>query len=155
RGWRRGAISPCHLVLAVALALSGCQWDGNFTVLGYTTRPNYDTRYRTVKVNIFKDPTFWSVVPVPGLEMQLTQALVREIEQKTPYKVVQCNADTEIVGTIKSFNKAVLNYNQLFEQRETETTLLVEVLWRDLHTGQILTLPGRRPGSALPPEALA
>ncbi len=146
------------LLLALsALLLPSCEWDGNFTLLGYSTKPNYDTKYKTVKVNIFKDPTLWAVLPVPGLEMQLTQAIVREIEAKTPYKVVQDNADTEISGTIKSFNKMILNYNQLYEVRECETTLLAQVLWRDLHTGQILTLPGRRfgTGQPLPEEAIA
>jgi hypothetical protein len=137
------------------VALPSCEWDGHFTVLGYTTRPNYDTRYKTVQVKIFKDPTFWAVVPVPGLEMELTKAIVREIEAKTPYKVVQCNADTELVGSIKSFTKAILNQNQMFEQREVETTLLAEVLWRDLKTGKILTAPTRGTLSPLPADALA
>lgn len=141
--------------LATALLLApSCEWDGHFTLLGYTTRPNFDTCYKTVKVNIFKNPTFWSVLPVPGMEMELTQALVREIEQRTPYKVVQDNADTEIIGNIKSFNKAILSYNQLFEVRECETTLVVEVLWRDLRTGKILTMPTRLPGAPLPTDTL-
>jgi hypothetical protein len=147
-------LSPCHLVI-LCLLLPGCEWDGNFTLLGYTTRPNYDTKYKTVKVNIFKDPTFFAILPVPGLEMQLTQAIVREIEAKTPYKVVQQNADTELSGTIMSFTQGILNYNQVYEKREVETTMLARVLWRDLHTGQILTLPSRRPGQPLPDEAIA
>jgi hypothetical protein len=140
---------------AVAAFGSGCESGGNFTILGYSTRPNYDTRYKTVRVKIFKNPTFWAVVPVPGLEMQLTQAIVREIEAKTPYKVVSGDADTELSGSIKSFTKGILNYNQLFEQREVETTLLAEVVWRDLRTGYFLTRPGRSPGQPLPPDALA
>jgi hypothetical protein len=149
-----GPLAGAALGLA-ALLVAGCGWDGNFTILGYTTRPNYDTRYKTVRVRIFRNPTFWSVVPVPGLEEQLTQALVREIELKTPYKVVSGDADTEVVGNIKSFSKSnVLNYNQMFEQRETETILVADVLWRDLRTGQFLTLPPRTPGVPLPPDAL-
>jgi len=152
RGWR---IRLGLVLLPAALVLvCSCQWDGNFTILGYSTKPNYDTRYKTVKVNIFKDPTFWAVVPVPGLEMQLTQAIVREIEAKTPYKVVTGNADTELVGSIKSFSKGVLNYNQLYEQREVETVLLCEVAWRDLKTGRYLTAPLRLPGQPVPVEAL-
>jgi hypothetical protein len=146
------------LLLALsALLLPSCEWDGNFTILGYSTKPNYDTKYKTVKVNIFKNPTLWAVLPVPGMEMQLTQAIVREIEAKTPYKVVECNADTEISGKIVSFTKMILNYNDLYEVRECETTLTAQVLWRDLHTGQILTLPGRRfgMGQPLPEEAIA
>jgi hypothetical protein len=135
--------------------MPACESGGHFTILGYSTRPNYDPQYKTIRVNIFKNPTFWAVVPVPGLEMQLTEAIVREIEEKTPYKVVQCDADTELTGSIKAFTKAILGYNQLFEVREAETTLLAEVLWRDVKTGKILTMMGRRPGQAMPDDALA
>jgi hypothetical protein len=60
---------------APLLALPACEWDGQFTVLGYTTRPNYDSGIRTVRVPIFKNVTFWR-----GLEFDLTRAVVREIE---------------------------------------------------------------------------
>jgi hypothetical protein len=142
---------------AVLLFLPACTWDGHFTLLGYSTRPNYDTCYKTIRVNIFKDPTFWAVVPAPGLEQNLTWALVHEIEQKTPWKVSQNNPDLEVTGVIRSFTKSVLNYNQLNEQREVETTLVCEVVWRDLRTGQILSTPAMRaieglsPGGILPP----
>jgi hypothetical protein len=153
--WRirlAGLLLP--LLAPTLVLLPSCEWDGNFTILGYTTRPNYDTRYKTVRVNIFKNPTFWAVVPVPGLEMQLTQAIVREIEAKTPYKVVRDNADTELTGNIKSFTLGILNYNQLYERREVETTLLAEVAWRDLRTGKFLTAQRRLPGTQVPEELL-
>jgi hypothetical protein len=152
--WKIRLAAVVLVPMALALALPSCEWDGHFTILGYTTRPNYDTRYKTVKVNIFKNPTFWAVVPVPGLEMELTKAIVREIEAKTPYKVVRDNADTELTGTIKSFTLAILSYNQLFERREVETTLLAEVAWRDLRTGKYLTAPRRVPGMPVPDDAL-
>jgi hypothetical protein len=152
RGW--DGLAGAAIGLA-CLVCSSCSWDGNFTILGYTTRPNYDTQYKTVRVQIFHDPTFWGVVPVPGsLEAQITRELVRQIELKTPYKVVSGDADTEIIGYIQAFTKNMLNYNELYEVREAETTLFAAVLWRDLHTGKILTAPGRVPGSPLPGDAL-
>jgi hypothetical protein len=140
------------LALGLALLLPSCEWDGNFTVLGYTTQPNYDLGIRTVRVKMFKNRTFWTTTPVPGLEMELTKAVVREIEQKTPYKVVQDNPDTEITGTIVALTKNPLSYNQLNYARELETTMVVELTWRDLRTGQVLTKPPRRFGHPLPPE---
>ncbi|MBI1917625.1 MAG: hypothetical protein HYS12_23265, partial [Planctomycetes bacterium] len=73
----------------------------------------------------------------------------KQIEQKTPYKVVSVDqpADTELLGTITQANKNILNRNQLNEVREAETTLVVELIWRDLRTGEILSLPGRGPGA--------
>jgi hypothetical protein len=154
------AVHARGLLLALAgaaLLVPACEGDGHFTLLGYTTRPNYDTHYHTIRVPIFKSKTFWSAVPVPGLEMELTRAVIREIEDKTPYKVVgdDCQADTELIGTVVSFNKAILNYNQNMETRETETTLVVELYWRDIRTGEILSRPMRRPGQPLPADIAA
>src|SRR5947199_10161411 len=133
------------------LLLSACNWDGHINVLGYTTQPMYDLGICTVRVPIFKNFTLRR-----GLEFQLTEAVVREIESKTPYKVVQdCDADTESIGTIVGRSKAVVNYNQLAETREAQTTLSVEVVWRDLragHGGEILSLPvPGKPGDPVPP----
>jgi hypothetical protein len=150
-GWRCRTVARVGALLlaAVALVLPSCGWDGHFTVLGYTTRPNYDTKYKTVRVPIFKNKTFWAIEPNPGMEMDLTRAVIREIEAKTPYKVVQCDADTELIGTIINFTKIPLSYNQLNEIREGETTLTVELVWKDTRTGEILTL-ARRPVDRAP-----
>jgi hypothetical protein len=127
-------------VAACCFCLSACSEDRNFTIFGYSTRPNYDTSIHTVRVPILKNLT-----QRHGLEFDLTKAVVREIELKTPYKVVSadCDADTELIGTIISYNKNILNRNQLNEVREAETTLAVELIWRDLRTGEILTRPLR------------
>jgi hypothetical protein len=145
-----------YLCLAAlsALLLPSCGWDGHFCILGYTTQPLYDLSIRTVRVPIFKNITLRR-----ELEFKLTEAVIREIEAKTPYKVVQCaeNADTELVGTIVNRTKAVTNFNQLAETREAETTLTVELVWRDLrpgHVGEMLSKP--KPGGIgepLPPPA--
>jgi hypothetical protein len=143
----RWALLACT---AVVLALPSCETDGNFTVLGYTTKPNYDCSIHTVRVPIFQNRTFRQ-----GVEFDLTRAVVREIEAKTPYKVVgaDSNADTELTGTIISFTKGTLNVNPLNEIRDQETDLVVEVTWRDLRTGEFLSAPGNRanggPASAL------
>jgi hypothetical protein len=124
--------------------LPSCESGGHFTLLGYTTRPNYDPNIHTVRLKIFKNTTFYR-----GLEFELAEALTREIEQKTPFKVVggDCDADTELSGTIGNYSKNVINRNQLNEVREAQTVLGVEVVWRDLRTGEILS----RPVTGLPP----
>lgn len=130
----------------LVLLLPACQGDGQICLFGYTSRPNYDTHIKTVHVPIFKNLTMWR-----GFEFELTQAVVREIEAKTPYKVVSqasC-ADTELTGTIVSFQKNIINRTQLNEIREAQTTLGVEVVWKDLRTGEILSKP--RPPGTLPP----
>jgi hypothetical protein len=153
RGWLAGW--ALVTLAGLALLLPACESDGHFTILGYTTKPNYDMRFHTVRVPIFRNRTFWTTTTVPGLEMDLTQAVVREIELNTPYKVKQTGADTELLGTIVGFTKAALSYNQFNYQRELETTLIVELIWRDLRTGEILSRAARRPGEPLPTDRAA
>src|SRR5947207_12069979 len=90
------------LLAVVVLLLPSCSWDGQFTILGYTTRPNYDPGIRTIRVPIFKNYTY-----IRGLEFELTKAVIREIQVRTPFKVVSadCPADTELTGTILTLNK--------------------------------------------------
>jgi hypothetical protein len=142
----------CLVAFCPALLLSACGWDGNFCILGYTTESLYDRGIRSVRVPIFKNVTFRK-----GLEFQLTEAVQREIKAKTPYQLRQCTdeADTELVGTIINRTKSVVNFNQLGETRDAETTLTVEITWRDLrpnHVGEVLsrTKPGGV-GEPLPP----
>src|SRR5205823_4819065 len=123
-------------------AMSGCESAGHFSVFGYTTKPNYDEGIRTVHVPIFENISFRR-----GLEFDLTRAVIREIEQKTPYKVVsdRCRADTELTGTIMAANKNILNRNQLNEVREAEVVVTVSLIWKDLRSGEILSRPGQPP----------
>lgn len=132
---------------SVLLLLPACEGGGHFNILGYSTRPNYDTRYKTIYLPTFKNLTFYR-----GLEFNLTKALVREIEAKTPYKVVsdRGSADTVLKGTIMSLTKNILNRNQLNEVREAQTVMTAQIIWRDLHTGEILSAR-RKPGDLLPP----
>ena len=61
------------------LILPSCAWDGHFCVLGYSTKPNYDPNIHSVSVPIVRNPSYWTVTPTVGLDMDLTRALVREI----------------------------------------------------------------------------
>jgi hypothetical protein len=145
------------VVAGVALVLPSCTGDGQISLFGYTSRPNYDPTIHTVHVPIFKNTTLNTTVR-RGLEFDLTQAVIREIEAKTPFKVVSdpACADTELTGTIVGLTKNIININPLNEVREAETVLTVQVIWRDLrpgHTGEILSLP-KPPGGGpqvLPP----
>src|SRR5262249_19693924 len=47
----------------------------------------------------------------------------------------------QLTGTIISLNKNVINRNQQNEIREAETTLAVEIVWKDLRTGESLSRP--------------
>ncbi|GIW78373.1 MAG: hypothetical protein KatS3mg105_0180 [Gemmatales bacterium] len=136
---------PSYLAAAIAfLAACGCETPSHtFSLFGYSTAPLYDTDIRTVYVPIFENRTFRK-----RLEFDLTRAVVEQIQQKTPYKVVSdpALADTELRGTIVAVSKNVVNVNQLNEVRQADTVLSVEVVWRDLRTGKILSAPTPRQG---------
>ena len=124
----------CPLIIMglVCCLLASCNSDGHFSIFGYSTQPNYDCGIRTVYVPIFQNVTF-----ARGIEFELTRAVIREIEAKTPFKVSDCraNADTELIGKIVSVTKGVITLNQLGEVREAQSGMGVELVWRDLRSG--------------------
>jgi hypothetical protein len=126
------------LIPCLALICSACESDNNFTIFGYTTKPNYDCGIKTIRVPIFQNLSAYR-----DIEFELTTAVVREIETRTPYKVVGLgsSADTELDCKIVGLNKQLLNRNQLNEVREAEMILTVDVTWRDLRSGEILSKP--------------
>jgi hypothetical protein len=138
--------------LLLCAAANGCTSDGHIEILGYTTRPPFDTSIRTVYVPIFGNKTLDR-----GLEFEMTKAVIREIEWKSPYKVVDNRdaADTELIGTIAGRRKNVINVNPLGEVREAELGLIVEVVWKDVRSGKILSVPNGiklREGLGKPPD---
>jgi len=117
------------VVLVLAAAVAGC--------VGYSTAPLHRTDVRTVAVPIFASREFRR-----ELEFELTKELVKTIEMRTPYKVVQdrTRADTELFGEIVDLVSPVLA-----EDVSTDSPIDVEVTvscwfeWKDLRTGQVLT----------------
>jgi hypothetical protein len=150
--WGRRAFLS-GLVAGGASLLSGCGWDGHFNVLGYTTKPPFDEKYKTIYVPIFANKAF-QTTPYRGMEMELTRAVIREIEWKSKMKVISdCNrADTELLGTIITLNKQILNRTQQNEVREGNVVIAVELVWRDLRTNKVLSNPRRPVGIAAPTE---
>lgn len=135
------------LLAGVSLILPSCAADGTF--LGYHAGGNFDTCYKTIRVPIFQNRTYY-----PGLEFELTQMIVQQIERLSPYKVVQGDADLELTGRIVSYVKNVVLENPNNEQRVTDTVMTVEVMLKDLRTGEILSKPAKRPGGPLALETV-
>jgi hypothetical protein len=133
------------IVATLAFILSSCTNGGHFELFGYTTKPNYDDSIRTVYLPIIQNKAF-QAGPLRGLENELTEEVQRQIEMKTPYKVTHDRerADTELLGTIVATPKNILNRNQLNEVREGEMVIRVEIVWKNLHTGEMLSAPPPR-----------
>lgn len=123
------ALHVCFVGAMLALAV------GTLPGCGYTTRPMYSMQVRTVYVPMFESLSFRR-----GLEMQLTEAVIKEIEQKTPYKVVKGpTADTVLSGRILSVNKRVLGETPTDEARDVQVRYVVSVTWQDARSGVVLS----------------
>jgi Lipopolysaccharide-assembly len=135
-------------------ALAGCR-NGGYSFAGYQLGAGalYDPNIRTVYVPLFNNRAF-QTTPYRGFEVDVTQAVVREIGKTTTFRVTSNpdKADTELLGNIISIQKTLLNRNQQNQIREGEVTVWVDVVWRDLRTGTILSNPPPRPvpGRTLP-----
>jgi Lipopolysaccharide-assembly len=143
----RSQIALLLLLAGVAFMLPSCDWDGNFVVLGCSTASQFDKKYHTIRVPIFKNLTLY-----PRLEFDLTRAVVAEIERRTHLKVVECDADLELTGKIMLVQKNVILGSPVNEVRNAEITMGVDVVLKDLRTGKILSKPPRRPGTVTPEE---
>ncbi len=125
--WRRAGIA---LGMALAglgiMALAGC---------GYTTRSIYPTSIATVAVPVFKSSTFRR-----NLEFELTEAIDKNIEARTPYKISgESHADSILTGKIVSVQENVLtNRLQNNLPQETQITIVVNFTWKDARTGKVL-----------------
>ena len=113
RGW----------ALAVAL---GCLLEG---CVGYRIGNEllYPATIRTVYVPVFESDSFRRY-----LGERLTEAVIKEIELKTPYKVTgDSNADSILSGRITRETKRTLVLNRFHDPREVELGLEVQVRWLD------------------------
>ena len=110
------------LVLAVCLPFApGC--------MGYRVgnQSLYPPDIHTVYVPMFDSTSFR-----PNLGERLTEAIVKEIELKTPYKVVNTpEADSVLSGRVVQDSKGVLAFSPFAEPRYLQYNMRVEVTWVD------------------------
>lgn len=113
--------------LASLLLVSGC---------GYTVGNGFNPDVRTVSVPIFENDTFRR-----GIEVQLTEAVQKEIQKRTPYRLAKgLNADTRLTGRIVQTRKDVLGENRFDDPRELQLSLMIVTKWENLRTGEVLAV---------------
>lgn len=124
----------CRWLLLGLILVPGCAGYhvGNDTL--------YPCQIRTVYVQMFESDSFRR-----NLSEWVTEAVVKEIELKTPYKVVSSpDADSLLTGRLVRDGKRVIVRNVYGDPRDTDVTLHVEVQWIDRQSQAILsqdTLP--------------
>jgi len=130
---RRGGQLVLILTLVqMALCLPGCASD---PTQGYSAMGIYPERVSTVAVPIFENETF-----VRDVEFDLTEALVKEIESRTPYKVVdRSRADTILIGRVKEVELDQLSKSRLTGlSEEVVVSVTIDFEWRHQQNGRLL-----------------
>jgi len=131
------ALKSCLAAAALAAVLSsvaGCSADGKG---GYSLASQYRPGIKTVAVDVWgkgKD------VYRRDIEMRVTEAVVKRIEQDTPYKVtLKQRADTLLTGTVDAIEQRTLSFStDTGLPRESEITFIVSFTWQDLRSGETL-----------------
>ncbi len=128
--------STTALWTAVCLLVAGCASDPR---RGYSFESTYDKGVKTVVIPVFKNYT-----GTPGLEVELTEAIVKEIQASTPFKVTSDEpADTRLSGILTAAEMKRLSVrSQTGLVQELAMQLTVDFDWTDNRSGK--TLVSRR-----------
>ncbi len=130
---RSGEVSR-RSVLHLALRISQFAFTALLTGCGYIVGNGFGPEIRTVSVPIFQNDTFRR-----NIEFQLTEAVQKEIQNRTPFRLVKGDqADTQLEGHIVQVRKDVLGETKFDDPRELQFTIMARVTWKDMRTGQIL-----------------
>ena len=101
---------------------------------GYMMGSGFPAEVRTVHVPIFRSEAFRR-----GVEFQLTEAVQKEIQRRTPFRLADEGvADTRLSGRIIDIRKDVLGETRYDDPRELQLSLAVEVVWEDVRNSRIL-----------------
>jgi len=143
---QRAHRSRCGTAALLALALSllafttsGCSSD---PTQGYSFASTYSDDVATIAVPIFENVTYER-----GVEFDLTDALIKEIEARTPYKVTSSDrADTVLIGKVRRVELEQISKSPLTGlSEEVVITVTIDFEWQDLLSGKPLL---RREGFA-------
>lgn len=108
-----------------SLTIAGC---------GYTLGSPYAAEIRSVHV-----PAFTTSANRRGVEYQLTEAVQKQIQQRSHFRLVkESDADTRLTGRIVDVTKRMLSQTGVSDPRQLELNVQVQVTWEDLRTGEIL-----------------
>jgi hypothetical protein len=133
---RMVAAGVASAIAVAALVGGGCSSD---PTQGYSFTHSHDETVRTVAVPMFQNPTF-----TRGIEVELTDAIIKEIQSKTPWRVTtEGTANTTLSGTLTDSRLRSLSIGRgTGYSQELAVELSVDFDWKDARTGK--TLVSRR-----------
>lgn len=120
------------LPLCCFAALPACSSDPS---RGYSFTSTHSTAIRSISVPVFDNPTFFK-----GYEVELTDAIIKEIQRGTPWVVVQGEgADTTLTGSITDARlRSLSTSSKTGLVQEMAVDLAVDFDWRDSRSGKHL-----------------
>lgn len=114
------------------MMISGCASDPS---QGYSFASTFDESIQSVSIPIFQNET-----TSRGLEVQLTESLIKELQSRTPWHIAPSDrADTTLVGVITDTRLFALSDNPrtgLVQEQAVQLTIRFE--WRDNRSGEII-----------------
>jgi len=119
-------------VLMTAMILSGC---------GYTRKTVLPRNIKTIYVETVKNKLKVEDIYAyqPGLEMDITNAVIRRLHQDGTVKVAeQKNADAILKTDLLAFEQEGLRFNQLEEVKEYRLFIVVKLRLVDAKTGDLI-----------------
>jgi hypothetical protein len=122
------------LATAAVFVLAGCNDDPN---MGYTMADQYRSGISSVHVPMWDRGRD---VYRRDLEFRLTEAVVKEIQTSTKYRIAEkADADTMLSGEVVLVTQTVMAFNpDTGNPYEQEIMLTIAFRWQDLRTGEIL-----------------
>jgi hypothetical protein len=123
---KRGTRVLALALMLAALSAAGCASDPS---QGYSSLGTYPGHIRTVAVPIPENDTY-----VRDVEFELADALVKEIEAHTPYKVTSRNrADSVLTAQVRQVELRQLSKSRVTGlSEEVVMTVTIDFAWRDL-----------------------
>src|SRR5436190_7079700 len=112
--------------------LIGCSSD---PTKGYSASTTFPKGINSVAVPIFTNDAY-----TRDVEFELTDALIKEIEARTPYKVTSENrADTILIGHIRTIELDELSKSRTTKlAEEMIVSVTIDFEWKDLRNGRTL-----------------
>lgn len=100
---------------------------------GYSSSSLYAKQYKSVAIPIFQNNTMNR-----NLEFMLTDAVVKEVQTRTPYQIIgEQYADSILIGTIKSVDLNVLSNSRTTALvNEMLIKVVIDFEWQNLQTGR-------------------
>ncbi len=127
------------LTIAILLTLAPLGACASDPTRGYAMGVAYDDSVRTIAVPIFENSTIER-----GLEVALTDAIIKQIQTRTPWRIARTdNADTTLTGALTEHRLTQLSQTpRTGLVQEQGVTLSIRYEWADNRTGDLLSARG-------------